>query len=81
MVIPEIRGEGDCNNPSPEWEGVAEKLFFSWFRLNFCVRVYGYSMTLNTNEKILFVFVNFYRQNNQYYGLYVVCQTPKIDNL
>ena len=53
-VITKIRGQGGLQQPlpPPEGEGVAEKSnFFFWFRLYFCVRVCGYSMTLNTNEK------------------------------
>ena len=58
-VIPKIRGGGlQHPPPPPEGEGVAKKIiFFSWFRLNFCVCVCGYSMTLKTNEKINFLYL------------------------
>ena len=70
--------------PLQKGRGLAEKIiFFSCFRLNFCVCACGYSMTLNTNEKKNFLYLLTFIDKiiSVMVVLYLACQTPKIDNL
>ena len=48
-VVPETRGRELKKIPSRRGGGGREVHFISWFRLNFCVRVFRHSIISNTN--------------------------------